>query len=63
MKTYVGDGVYLEYDNDGDFILTTENGLEITNRIVLEPEVWRSLAKEAERMKRQAHETEAEGQP
>lgn len=42
-KEYIGDGVYVEIDERGDVILTTENGYEITNRIVLEPEVFRSL--------------------
>jgi hypothetical protein len=37
-KEYLGDGVYLEW-KDGEFILTTENGIEATNTIVLEPEV------------------------
>jgi hypothetical protein len=37
-KVYLGDGVYAEYDGY-NVILTTENGISITNRIVLEPEV------------------------
>ena len=41
-KEYIGDGVYAEHDFS-DLILTTENGVSVTNRIVLEPEVWRSL--------------------
>lgn len=38
-KTYLGDGVYAENDEFGDIVLTTETGVEVTNRIVLEPEV------------------------
>lgn len=41
-KAYVGDGVYVEFDPDG-IVLTTENGLEVTNRIVLEPPYWARL--------------------
>jgi len=37
-KTYIGDGVYAEFDGYG-VVLTTENGIEETNRIVLEPEI------------------------
>lgn len=48
-KTYIGDGVYLEY-NGYDLILTTEDGISVTNRIVLEPEVYTSLLKSVELM-------------
>lgn len=41
-KQYIGDGVYAEYDNYS-VILTTENGIEVTNRIVLEAEVLDNL--------------------
>lgn len=37
-KAYLGDGVYIEYE-DRDIVLTTEDGMRVTNRIVLEPEV------------------------
>jgi hypothetical protein len=42
MKRYIGDGVYAEYDGFG-YWLTTENGVSVTNRIYLEPEVWEAL--------------------
>ena len=42
-KTYLGDGVYVELDEVGAVVLTTENGIAVTNRIVLEPEVLESL--------------------
>ena len=38
MKHYLGDGAYAEYDGFS-IILTTENGIEVTNTVVLEPEV------------------------
>lgn len=41
-KQYIGDGVYVEYDSY-EVILTTENGLQETNRIVLEAEVLNNL--------------------
>jgi len=41
-KQYIGDGVYVEYDNYG-IKLTTENGIETTNAIYLEAEVLNNL--------------------
>lgn len=41
-KVYLGDGVYAQWDGY-QLILTTENGIEVTNIIVLEPEVLRAL--------------------
>ena len=41
-KVYLGDGVYVEVWQ-GDLVLTTENGIETTNRIVLEAEVLDAL--------------------
>jgi hypothetical protein len=42
MKTYLGDGAYVEFDGYA-LVLTTENGVAVTNRIVLEPEVYTAL--------------------
>jgi hypothetical protein len=39
QKEYLGDAVYAEFDRFGRIILTTEDGISVTNRIVLEPEV------------------------
>lgn len=41
-KGYLGDGVYVTVRR-GTLVLTTENGLRVTNRIVLEPEVYAAL--------------------
>ncbi len=41
-KRYIGDGCYAEITPQG-LLLTTSNGEEDTNRIMLEPEVWVSL--------------------
>jgi hypothetical protein len=41
-KQYIGDGVYVEFDGWA-IVLTTENGVETTNRVVLETEVYSSL--------------------
>lgn len=51
-KQYIGDGVYVDYDGYG-FILTTENGIEQTNIIILEPEVYESLVRYVDRIKQQ----------
>jgi len=37
-KRYLGDGCYVALA-EGKIVLTTENGVEVTNEIVLEPEV------------------------
>jgi len=44
FKTYLGDGVYIDLVEpiDGTVVLTTEDGIEETNRIVMEPEVLRA---------------------
>ena len=41
-KAYIGYGVYVAVVN-GSIRLTTENGVEATNTIYLEPEIWRTL--------------------
>jgi hypothetical protein len=41
-KDYIGDGVYVSIENDMTR-LTTENGVETTNEIFLEPEVLRAF--------------------
>jgi len=49
-KAYIGDGVYADVDEmTGDLVLTTENGIEATNRIVLEPAVLHGLEQYIER--------------
>jgi len=42
-KVYLGDGVYVEQDEYSGIVLTTENGIQITNTIVLEPQVIANL--------------------
>lgn len=42
-KEYLGDGVYVERDEFGNLIVTTEDGIRATNRIVMEPEVLQSF--------------------
>lgn len=44
-KQYIGDSVYVEMDEYGDFILTTENGYpdDPRNRIVMDANVLRNL--------------------
>lgn len=38
-KIYLGDAVYADIDQFERVVLTTEDGIEATNTIVLEPEV------------------------
>ena len=42
-KTYLGDAVYAEFDGY-HVILTTEDGISVTNNIALEPQVYQALA-------------------
>ena len=41
-KAYLGDGVYVENDGFGVW-LTAEDGIKVTDRIYLEPSVFRAL--------------------
>jgi len=50
MKKYLGDGVHVELENNM-IKLTTENGIEITNTIYLESEVYSALVKWIEGLK------------
>lgn len=50
-KQYLGDEVYVEFDDRYyEVTLTTENGIEITNTIVLEAEVLNNLNEDLKRM-------------
>ena len=42
-KLYIGDGVYVKSDGYG-LILTAENGMSVSNRIYLEPAVFKTLS-------------------
>ncbi len=46
-KTYLGDGAYVEFDGFA-LVLTTEDGVSVTNRIVLEPQVYDALRRYVE---------------
>jgi len=48
-KVYLGDAVYIDYDGFA-LVLTTENGIATTNRIVLEPEVYSALVQYVEHL-------------
>ena len=41
-KEYLGDGAYVDF-NGYALVLTTENGIDIQNTVVLEPTVWAAL--------------------
>ena len=46
-KLYLGDGVYVDHDGF-NLILTTENGISVTNEIFLEPDIFEALKRYAE---------------
>jgi len=52
-KAYLGDGAYVEFDGFALW-LTTEDGIRTTNRICLEPEVYRALTEYVARLKDRA---------
>lgn len=52
-KAYLGDGCYIDFDGFG-LVLTTEDGIRVTNRIVLEPEVYTGLVHYVARLKESA---------
>ena len=39
-KVYIGDGAYAAIGNDGDLVLTTEDGISVHNTVVIEPEAY-----------------------
>ena len=41
-KKYLGDGVYADIEH-GRLVLTTEDGISVTNTIYLEPEIVEAL--------------------
>lgn len=45
-KVYLGDAVYAEFEHPM-IKLTTENGIDVTNTIYLEPQVFEALIKYA----------------
>lgn len=53
-KTYLGDSVYAELDDDtGDVVLTTDNGEGASNKIILDPLVMAAFQEWYERICRQ----------
>lgn len=51
LKDYLGDGVYIDVAPHGGLVMTTENGVEATNTIYLEPAVLAALDRYRERIK------------
>ena len=47
-KHYIGDGVYVERDELGGLVLTTEDGISVTNTIYLETGVYAALLRYVE---------------
>ena len=48
-KAYLGDAVYVDFDGFALW-LTTEDGIRETNRICLEPELYRALTEYVARL-------------
>ena len=50
-RKYLGDGAYIEFDGY-HIVLTTNNGIAVTNEICLEPEVFQALIKYEKMLKK-----------
>ncbi len=51
VRRYLGDGVYVDYDGY-HVVLMTKDGVQVTNRILLDPDAWTSLDKWADDLKK-----------
>lgn len=51
-KEYLGDGLYVRIEF-GSLVLTSENGIKILDRVVLEPQVWEALLDYVARVNKQ----------
>ena len=51
FKSYLGDGAYAEFDGY-HIVLTTSNGIQDTNTIALEPEVFHKLVEYEKMLKK-----------
>ena len=49
-KAYLGGGAYVDFDGYA-LVITTEDGIQTTNRIVLEPNVYETLRRYVEQLK------------
>lgn len=58
MKKYLGDGAYVDFDGWA-LVLTAENGIMATDRIVLEPAVWANLERYVAELKAAVGDAEA----
>lgn len=50
QKEYIGDGIYLSYDGYA-YILTTEDGVSVSNLIYIEPEYMDLIIRCSHKMK------------
>lgn len=57
-KEYLGDGVYIE-DQGYHVVLTTEDGISVTNRIFMDRQVEKNLRQYMERLRRRNGEEDS----
>lgn len=55
-KIYIGDSVYIERNSRQEIILTTENGVQISNIIIMDLPVFENLLNAVKRWKEDAKE-------
>ena len=56
MSAYLGDGVYVEWDQVG-LVLTASDGHRVTDRIVLEPRAYTALVAYVEQLRARVQAT------
>lgn len=59
LKRYLGDGVYINIDHSipGQFVMTTENGIETTNEIYIDYRIIKALNEYLADLDREANQT------
>jgi len=54
QKTYLGDGVYVDLTEWGEIILTTEDGLQETNKVLMDGSVLANFEEYLKEVRRNA---------
>ena len=59
-KRYLGDAVYVDFDGDM-LLLTTEDGVQVTNMVCLEPSVYAALLDYVDELKQASAKEPVDG--
>ena len=61
FEDYLGDGAYVYLDQYGAVVLYTSNGIETTNRVVLEAEVLAAFTRWLDRVQQELTRAQGKG--